>query len=892
MFQITKLRCEYKENPIGIDWSVTPRISWQLLSDERDCVQAAYRIQVAGGSSFENVLWDSGKLNSEQSIHVELNQLKLEARNRYYYRVQAWDAKGNGTDWSTAAFFETGLADASQWQAEWITAPQQLMPQEDDRLPQLRTFFEVNGRIASARIYVTALGLYELELNGERVGDHYFTPGWTSYWNRLQYQTYDVTGLLKDGENALGVLLGSGWYKGYLGFRQQKNIYGSNRALLLELHIRYEDGSEQHILSNDSWQAAESAILMSDIYMGEHYDARLELDWTNRSQDGWQQAVTINHSKDIIIAQENVPVTKIERLKPIELLATPKGELVLDMGQNMVGWLSFTVQGEAGRTVELVHAEVLDSEGNFYRDNMRTAEQRVRYTLKGGEKETYEPHFTFQGFRYVLLAGFGDNVQADDFTGVVLHSEMERTGDFECSDPLVNQLHHNILWGQKGNFLDVPTDCPQRDERLGWTGDAQMFVRTASYLMNTAPFFTKWLRDLKADQTPEGGIPFFIPDLQRSYTEDSLEKNHSSAAWGDAATICPWTIYEMYGDTRLLADQYDSMKKWVSYMHEQGSHPYLWNTGFHFGDWLGLDSKPDSYIGATDRDLIATAFYAYSTELTRKAAEVLGYSEDAEYYRDLHGRVVNAFESEFVTPSGRLAVSTQTAQVLALKFGLVQGPAKERAVLKLKELLAEAGDHLTTGFVGTPYLNPVLTENGHNELAYKLLFQQDYPSWLYQVTKGATTIWEHWDGIKEDGSFWSTDMNSFNHYAYGAIGEWLYRYVAGIGTDEALPGFKRVHIKPQPGAGLDFVRANVETMYGGVASSWTRKNGGVMEVQVTVPANTTGFVVLPGAKLQDLQENGVPAEQAVGIHQVSAAEDGAGVQVELGSGSYSFTYPF
>ncbi|MDQ0112177.1 glycoside hydrolase family 78 protein [Paenibacillus harenae] len=890
MFQITKLRCEYKENPIGIDWKVIPRISWKLLSDVRDCAQSAYQVQVATDRAFEAVRWDSGKIISAQSIHVELDSMQLEARTRYYYRVQAWDGFGANTGWSTASFFETGLADASGWQAEWITAPESLIPQADDRSPQLRTFFEVAGAVESARIYVTALGLYELKLNDERVGDHYFTPGWTSYWNRLQYQTYEVTGLLKEGDNALGALLGNGWYKGYLGYRGQKETYGANRALLLELHIRYKDGSEQHVFSGNRWQAGESAIRMSDIYMGEHYDARLERDWRDRSQDGWQQAAVVEHPKDIIVAQENVPVTKLERLKPIELVRTPKGELVLDMGQNMVGWLSFSVQGEAGHTVELVHAEVLDSEGNFYRDNIRSAQQCVRYTLKGGEKETYEPHFTFQGFRFVLLAGFGENVQLDDFTGVVLHSNMERTGDFECSDPLVNQLHHNILWGQKGNFLDVPTDCPQRDERLGWTGDAQMFVRTASYLMNTAPFFTKWLRDLKADQTPEGGIPFFIPNLQRSYTEDSMEKSHSSAAWGDAATICPWTVYEMYGDARLLAEQYDSMKKWITYMREQGSNPYLWNTGFHFGDWLGLDSKPDSYIGATDRDYVATAFYAYSTELTRKAAEVLGHAEDAEYYRALHGNIVEAFSSEFVTPSGRLAVSTQTAQVLALKFGLVEGAVKERAVQKLKDLLAEAGDHLTTGFVGTPYLNPVLSENGHNELAYKLLFQKDYPSWLYQVTKGATTIWEHWDGIKEDGSFWSADMNSFNHYAYGAIGEWLYRYVAGIGTDEALPGFKRVHIKPQPGAGLDFVRASVETMYGSVASSWSRSEDGMMEVRVTVPANTTGVVVLPGAKLQGLLEAGVPAEQAAGVHRMSAADGGSSVEVELGSGSYCFTY--
>ncbi|MGM0879899.1 MAG: family 78 glycoside hydrolase catalytic domain [Bacillota bacterium] len=887
MFGITKLRCEDKQNPIGMDMNV-PRISWQLFSNDRDCVQSAYQIQIAKDALFDNVLLDSARVESSQSIHVELNGLRPEARMRYYYRVQAWDRAGKGSDWSESAFFETGLMDAKEWQAEWISAPIAQFPQDSEVCPQLRTFVEVTGQVSAARIYVTALGLYELQLNGRRVSGHYFTPGWTSYGKRLQYQTYDVTDLLEEGTNALGALLGNGWYKGYLGWQNHKEMYGSRTALLLELHIRYENGSEVSIVSNQNWQAAESAIRMSDIYMGETYDARLERDWTNLSDDGWYQVETIEHPKAIIVAQENVPVTKVDELKPIALLITPQGDRVLDMGQNMVGWLNFSVEGESGQTVELEHAEVLDREGNFYRDNIRRAKQRISYTLKGGEAETYEPHFTFQGFRYVKLTGFPDTVRLEDFTGIVLHSNMEPTGNFECSDPLVNQLHHNILWGQKGNFLDVPTDCPQRDERLGWTGDAQMFVRTASYLMNTAPFFTKWLRDLKADQTTEGGIPFYIPNLKESFSSGWGETSHSSAAWGDAAAICPWTIYEMYGDKRLLEEQYESMKKWVSYIHGQGSNPYLWNTGFHFGDWLALDSKPDSYIGATDRDYIATAFYAYSVSLTLKAAAALGRTEDTEYYRDLHGKIVNEFRNEFVTPSGRLSVPTQTAQVLALRFDLVEGAARERAVRKLTDLLAEAGNHLTTGFVGTPYLNPVLSETGNNELAYQLLFQKDYPSWLYQVTKGATTIWEHWDGIKEDGSFWSADMNSYNHYAYGAIGEWLYRHVAGIGPDESEPGFKVVHIKPQPGPGLEWAEAHLETMYGKVASYWRRSEDGGMAVHVTIPVNTEGIVILPGAITNGLLESGVPAEQVAGIHSMESAK--SGVRMVLGSGSYQFTY--
>ncbi|MEC0127562.1 alpha-L-rhamnosidase [Paenibacillus pabuli] len=886
MLTVSHLRCEYRINPIGLDMK-SPRLSWKLQSDRRNCVQSAYQIQLSLTGNNEQIEWDSGKINSDQSIHVELDQWLPNARTRYHYRIRAWDAAGDESSWSDTAFFEMGFMESkSAWKADWITAP--LDGENDVSCPRFRRLFDLQKSVTSARIYVTALGLYELHLNDQRVGQDYFTPGWTSYGKRLQYQVYDVTDMLRHGENILGAYLGDGWYRGHLGWNKEQKIFGTDAALLLELHIRYADGSVEHILSNSDWKVATSAIRMSDIYMGETYDARMESSWIDGPTGKWSPVDVLDYTKGIIVAQENVSVTQAEQLKPIALLTTPQGDRVLDMGQNMVGWVRFSIQGESGHTVELRHAEILDHEGNFYIDNLRGATQCIRYTLKGGELETYEPHFTFQGFRYVKLIGFPDQVQLTDFTGVVLHSNMERTGNFSCSSPLVNQLHHNILWGQKGNFLDVPTDCPQRDERLGWTGDAQMFVRTASYLMNTAPFFTKWLRDLEADQGEDGGIPFFVPDLRSSTSEGWGDTSHSSAAWGDAAVICPWTIYEMYGDVRLLAEQYDSMKRWINYIHAQGENPYLWNTGFHFGDWLGLDSKPDSYIGATDKDYVATAFYAYSVSLTRKAAEVLGHSEDALYYDKLHDHIVAAFQEEFVTPAGKLAVPTQTAHVLALHFDLLDSKARKRAIDQLGKLVADAGNHLTTGFVGTPYLNPVLSDTGHHELAYTLLFQEDYPSWLYQVTQGATTVWEHWDGIKEDGSLWSADMNSFNHYAYGAIGEWLYRYVAGINTDEQEPGFRVVHIEPKPGPGLEWVEASLETMYGPVGSSWYRRENNELEVRVTIPANATGMILLPGAVIQTVLENGKPVDQVKDFHDIQTQENG--VRIALGSGSYQFTY--
>ncbi|MGV2886723.1 family 78 glycoside hydrolase catalytic domain [Paenibacillus taichungensis] len=886
MLTVSHLRCEYRINPIGLDIT-SPRLSWHLQSDHRNCVQSDYQIQLSRTEDFAQIEWDSGKKSSDQSIHVELEHWVPEARTRYYYRIRAWERAGDESDWSETAYFETGfMGSKDAWQAEWITVDSS--SQQDESCPRLRTLFELKKPIASARIYVTALGLYELHLNNQRVGEAYFTPGWTSYSKRLQYQVYDVTDQLQNGQNILGAYLGDGWYKGHLGWEKKQKIYGTNAGLLLELHIHYTDGSEEHIISDRNWKSSPSAIRSSDIYMGETYDARMESEWQDSSSVQWSPVRVLDYSKEIIIAQENVPVTPIEQIKPIALLTTPLGERVLDMGQNMVGWVRFSIQDETGHTVELLHAEILDHQGNFYTENLRGATQCIRYTLKGAGVETYEPRFTFQGFRYVKLIGFPDEIRLEDFTGVVLHSNMERTGDFKSSSPLVNQLHHNILWGQKGNFVDVPTDCPQRDERLGWTGDAQMFIRTSSYLMNTAPFFTKWLRDLQADQGEDGGIPFYVPDLRSSTSDGWADTNHSSAAWGDAAVICPWTIYEMYGDVRLLAEQYDSMKRWINYIHAQGENPYLWNTGFHFGDWLGLDSKPDSYIGATDKDFVATAFYAYSVSLTRKAAEVLGQAEDVTYYDNLHDNIVAAFQNEFVTPAGKLAVPTQTAHVLALHFDLLDSKARKRTIDQLGKLVADAGNHLTTGFVGTPYLNPVLSDTGHHDLAYTLLFQEDYPSWLYQVTQGATTVWEHWDGIREDGSLWSADMNSFNHYAYGAIGEWLYRYVAGINTDEQQPGFRIVHIEPKPGPGLEWVEASFETMYGSVTSNWYRRDNNEMEVRVTIPANTTGTVLLPGADVQTVLENGKAVDQVADIHEIEAK--GSDVRIALGSGSYQFTY--
>lgn len=881
MLKIIRVRCEYKENPIGIDAS-NPRLSWQLESDRRGVLQIGYRIQVSATEDFGEVLWDTGRVASEQSIQTAYDGPELKSRTRYFYRVMAWDNQGEESGWSGPAFWETGLLDRAEWKADWITAADSPETQREV-CPMFRREFTVKGEVKDARLYATALGLYELRLNGGRVGDSLFAPGWTSYGSRLQYQAYDVTGMLKSGINAAGALLGPGWYGGEIGWSGKKGFYGDRTALLFQLHIRYEDGSEDVICSDAEWKSSPGPIRMSEIYHGETYDARLEKSGWDRDGyggGGWTAVEIYDHTKAILVAQENVPVRIIEEIKPLRVFTTPAGETLLDFGQNMTGWVRFSVKGPAGAAVTLKHAEVLDAEGNLYTENLRRARQTVSYTLKGGGTEYFEPHFTFQGFRYVHVADYPGNISRDSFTGCVIHSDMERTGAFECSDGLVNRLQHNILWGQKGNFLDVPTDCPQRDERLGWTGDAQMFIRTACFNMNTAAFYAKWLGDLRAEQSLEKGVPFVVPHVMK-------DADFSSAAWGDAAVICPWTVYLCYGDERILARQYDSMKMWVEYIKSQGDDPFLWNTGFHFGDWLGLDAKPDSYVGATSTDFIATAFYAYSADILARTARILGYREDVQKYEELHDLILENFRKEFVTPNGRLAVETQTAHVLALMFGLVEEKDRKRTADSLARLLKENKNHLTTGFVGTPYLCHVLSANGHNELAYELLLHTDYPSWLYQITKGATTIWEHWDGIKEDGSFWSKDMNSFNHYAYGAVGDWLYRVVAGLDTDQEAPGYRRILIRPRPGKGLTFAKASLLSMYGEIETGWSLSEEG-MSLAAEIPANTSAVVLLPGANPERVLVNGVSPGKQAGVGKIEQVEDA--VRVEIGSGRYIFTF--
>jgi len=886
---VKNLRCEYKSDPLGIDVR-KPRLSWELTSTERGVLQTSYEIRVAASETElakGKTLWESGKQSSDASNQVEYSGPAFESRKIYYWQVRVADNHGHLTGWSKAARWETGLLEPTDWKAKWITPN---LPEDETKsntAPLLRREFSINRKVERARLYATAMGLYEMSLNGKRVGEEYFTPGWTSYDFRYQYQTYDVTNDLKSGANCIGAILGDGWFRGRLAWdpKNNRNHYGKKLALLAQLVITFNDGSQQIVGSDQQWKSATGPLLLSDIYDGETYDARVEqASWNDAgfNDKDWQSVTILEAPKATLVAPAGPPVKAIEEIAPIKVLKTPAGNTVLDMGQNMVGWIRFRVTAPAGTTITLRHAEVLDKAGNFYTENLRAAKQTIQYTTKGQGIEIFQPHFTFQGFRYVAVSGWPGELHRQDFTGVVVHSAIPRTGSFETSNPLLNQLQDNIIWGQKGNFVDVPTDCPQRDERLGWTGDAQVFARTASFNHDTAAFYTKWLKDVALDQEADGAVPFVIPNVLSHKTRKG---EAASAGWADVAVVVPWVVYQSFGDKRILEEQYASMKAWVEYMRRQADEKYIWSNGFSFGDWLAFATTRSDYPGATtDKDLIQTAYFARSTALLAKAAAVLGKKEEAAEYTSLEEKIKATFQKEFITPNSKLSSNTQTAYTLALAFELLPEAQRALAAARLAEDVKKFG-HLTTGFLGTPLLCQTLSDYGYLDVAYMLLNRTQYPSWLYPVTKGATSIWERWDGIKPDGGFQDPGMNSFNHYAYGAIGEWMYRVVAGIELDERHPGYKHILIQPRPGGGLTYAKASFDSMYGRVASDWKIANG-KFTLTVEVPPNTTATVRLPKAKLEQTAEGQKAVAGRSDLLGARQAEDA--VLVEVGSGTYVF----
>ena len=853
------LQVEHFREPIGIGIA-EPRLSWKIETIAQNWFQSAYELEAYDESG--KLKNQSGRIESDQSVLVAWPFPPLASRKRLYICVRVWGKDGSISDWSEPVAIETGLLSASDWSARFISPDWQEDTTKSNPSPYLRREFDLRADIKSARLYITALGLYEAEINGQVVGDLVFSPGWTVYDERLRYQTFDVTTLLKEGKNAIGAILGDGWFRGRLGFAGgQRNIYGERLALLAQLEVQYTDGTSERIVTDDSqaWRASTGPILMNSIYDGETYDARLEHSgWTLPGFDdsGWSGVRSVDWDLKTLEAPLNPPVRRIETVAPISITKSPSGKTLVDFGQNLVGRLSIKIKGSAGQTITLRHAEVLE-DGELGTRPLRFAKATDQYTLRGDESETWEPRFTFHGFRYVEVNDWPGELNLDDLSAVVLHSDMERTGWFECSDELLNQLHQNIVWGMRGNFLDVPTDCPQRDERLGWTGDLQVFSPTASYLYDVSGFLQSWLKDLAVEQRKfNGSVPPVIPNVLGSAFG-------AGAAWADAATVVPWVLYQHFGDTQILADQFESMCAWVDHIASAAGKSRLWDKSFQFGDWLDPTAPPDKPAQArTDKAIVASAYFVHSANLLVKAIKVLGRVDEQEKYQTIAAEAQAAFAREYITPSGRLMSDAETAYALALVFDLLPtAEQRNHAGNRLDELVRESGYHIRTGFVGTPLICDALCSTGHYRTAYRLLMQQECPSWLYPVTMGATTVWERWDSMLPDGSINPGEMTSFNHYALGAVADWMHRTIGGLTPTE--PGYHRMDIRPRPGGGLTHAHARHVTPYGVAESSWKIEDE-KFHLDTTIPPNTTALVFLPGA------------------------DD----PIEIGSGTWNWTIPY
>ncbi len=744
------------------------------------------------------------------------------------------------------------------------------IPDKPSPLPYLRKAFVLKSPVVRARLLASALGLYEVRINGHRVGDHVLAPDWTDYRKRVRYQMYDVTALLQPGGNALGALLAKGWYSGHIG-NGGFEFFGRQPAFLAQLEITSADGRTQTIATDASWKSHDSAILASDFMLGEDYDARLELagwDQPGLNESGWQPVTVRDEATRPLEAQTMEPVRETAVLKPKAVKETKPGVWDFDLGQNMVGVVRLTVPAPAGTKITLRHAEMLKTDGTIYTQNLRGAPSIDHYICKGDGVETWQPRFTFHGFRYVELEGLSGPPDLNTVQGIVIGSDNPHTGEFSCSDPRINQLQSNIQWGQRGNYISVPTDCPQRDERLGWMGDAEVFIRTATYNADVASFFTKWLVDVDDGQSAEGSFSDVSPNTGMS---------GGVPAWGDAGVICPWTIYETYGDKRILERHLPAMIKWVEYLHAN-SQDYIrnHNRGNDYGDWLSIGAD-------TPKDMIATAYFAYSTHLVAQACAAVGRSAEAAKYSQLFEAIKTAFNQRFVSADGQVRGNTQCAYAMALKFDLLPPALQAKAGEYLVADIKAKGDHLSTGFIGVSYLLPVLTQVGQAETAYRVLLQDTFPSWLFSVKHGATTIWERWDGWTPEKGFQDPGMNSFNHYSLGSCGEYLFGGVGGIRP--ASPGYNAIQIKPIIENGLTWAKTSYNSIHGTIATDWKRE-GTHLSLAVTVPVNTTATVYVPAQNPADITESGTLAATVPGVHFLRA-EHGSGV-FEVGSGTYQF----
>ncbi|MEM0265316.1 Bacterial alpha-L-rhamnosidase [Dictyoglomus thermophilum] len=835
--KITHMRVNHRKNPLGYLLRNPIVFSWQV-ADPKGKFEKACRILISKDENFKNIIYDSGPTKRNTPV-LEVN-LNLEPRTRYYWKVFVWDDTGNYTE-SNISWFETGKMNES-WNANWITPDWE----EETCHPILTKEILIKNNISKARLYGTGLGLYEIKVNGQKISDELFLPGYNAYDKWIQVQTFDISKQLKHGKNKIEVLLGNGWYKGKFGVMEpREKIYGDKFLFLAEIHVEYEDGTKDLFVTDDTWEALPSPIVNSSIYDGEmrNYYEIPNIKWKTR---------IINLGFENLVDRLSPPIKIIEEIKPIKYIKTHRGERIIDMGQNMVGWVRFKARIPKGHEVVLQFGEVL-SDGDLYRDNLENAKQEFRIIGDGIER-IYEPNFTYFGFRYVKLIGF-ENININDFVGCVIHSEMERRGYIKTSNWKINRLYENILWSQKGNFIDTPTDCPQRSERLGWTGDAQVFSNTALYNYDCVAFYEKYLYDLWQEQKDNNGsVPMYVPALKFKQNPKRIYVGIGSAGWGDVATILPWHIYLHTGDKSILKKQYDSMKAWVDFIISQDDGSRIWKRGSFFGDWLALDSRdPNNKFGSTPMELISTAFYAYSTYILANAAKILEYKEDAEYYEKLYEEIKEAFKKEFITPNGRVASDTQTANVLILKFKLADEKDYKRIAEDLVNKIIMAKGHLTTGFLGTPYLCLVLSENNYHNVACQLFIRDDFPSWLYAVNLGATTIWERWDSILPNGEINKVSMNSLNHYAFGSIGEWMYKHLVGFQIDETNPGFSHAIINPKPCKFIRWVKGELNTISGTYRCEYKIINNRLIKIKVEVPFNCTATFIYPdGDKKEEL----------------------------------------
>jgi alpha-L-rhamnosidase len=909
MFAISHLRCEYLVDPLGID-EPRPRLSWRLESKRRGTWQGAYRVLVASSPDLlvkegegAGDLWDSGQIQSDQSTHVAYGGKVLSSRERAFWKVTVWDELGKEAT-SEIAQWSTGLLEEGDWKAKWIGADPEIVRRDKEAIaPTLtecgtpglfRKEFVLGGAVKRATVYASARGVFELRIDGKRVGEDLLAPEWTDYDKRIQYRTYDVTGLVAAGKNVIAATLGDGWWSGYVGWQEQRGRYGLlENSLLVQLEVELENGQKVTICSDGSWRCETGPILYSDFMMGETYDARQErMGWDRAGFDDgkWLGAREVAAPTAALVPQRGEPVRVTEVREPVSVKAIAKGVFIYDLGQNMTGWVRLFLRKAtpAGTRVQIRHGERLSPDGTLYTENLRRAKATDVYITRGGSEEVYEPHFTFHGFQYVEITGLA---QADEATvrGCVIHSATPAAGTFECSHAGVNRLWLNGVWSQRDNFLTVPTDCPQRDERLGWMGDAQVFSRTATYNMNVAAFFTKWMQDVEDGQTAEGIFPDVAPRLREDNHFVGLGGLCGAAGWADAGVIIPYTMWRVYGDQRLIERHWGAMTKWLDFLERENPNGLRLNKlGNNYGDWLCIPSDTSFGTHSPMKNLLATAYWANDARMMARMAAGLGREAEVQRFSAMYEKVKTAFQKEWSLPDGQLKVETQTAYLLALAFGLIPDGEREKAAERLVENIRNLDWHLSTGFIGISHLNPELTLSGHADVAYKLLLQETYPSWLYPVKHGATTIWERWNGWTHEDGFFNPQMNSFNHYSLGSVGEWLFRHVAGIELDPAVNGFKKFVLHPwlpRAETGLTFARARYETAHGEIVSDW-RRNGDVLTWKIRVPANTTARAWVPSVEGGVVKESGGAVEKADGVRVIG--RERKSLVVDLAAGEYGF----